>query len=101
MAFNQLKTIAKNLLVYVWSRLLPSNSETEIDPAMAESQRLTEIYGSLWPEKCGPLPPDWFDTLPEWAFRGRDGILRPRDKSIEKMKSIHIQRIKSHRKKYY
>ena len=61
--------------------------------------RLDALYGPPWPEKLSPLPQEWFDGLPRWAFQTRRGRARPRQQCVEELNLIHAERMKNYEKR--
>ena len=72
---------------------LRTTTRKHVSPSRQEAARLDEAYGAPWPEKCGPLPPTWLDTLPDWAFARRDHTLVPRQQQIDELRVVHERRL--------
>ena len=81
------------------SKILPQQREKEVNPSEQEANRLTETYGPPWPEKCSQLTSGWYDGLPDWTFKSRNGNPRPKQSQIDELKSVHVHRMDSLRKK--
>ena len=100
MLLRRIKAAATNLVCRLRTQIQPESREEEIDSSKQEAERLNETYGPPWPEKCSPLTTEWYDSLPEWAFRRKDDMPQARQERIDDLKSVHAQRMKRHKRRH-